>query len=152
MRLWVWGGLGVTAVISGIVAAIIADDPNIDSDLSITAYTVPKGWSFSRVNSRDTWEAYRKKFSYFKRGDEDQVIRTRIWGCSDTDKKRPFQLFHFYYETVYYVPVTRKVGKSTITTMEKRTTPHHRYGIFSKMQESKIRFRLTEVGGDAGLD
>ncbi|MEK7138596.1 MAG: LemA family protein [Patescibacteria group bacterium] len=37
MRLWVWGGLGVIAVIFAIVAAVVADDPDIDSDLSIFA-------------------------------------------------------------------------------------------------------------------
>ena len=153
MRLWVWGGLGVTAVISGIVAAIIADDPNIDSDLSITAYTVPKGWSFSRVNGRDTWEAYRKKFSYFKRGDEDQVIRTRIWGYSDTDKKRPFQLFHFYFETVYYTTKFIRDAKGNITGSRrvKHEVPHHRYGMFVSMPESKVHFRITE-NGDTGYD
>lgn len=152
IRLWTFAGIGLIALVSGIIAAIIADDPDIDSDLSLAVYTIPRGWSFSRINNENVWNAYTEQFGYFNRGDENQYIGTRIWGYTDIERKQPFQLFHFHYDTVYYVPVTRKVGNSTITTMEKRVTPHDYYGMFLAILESKVRFRITEVGGDAGMD
>ena len=153
MRLWVWGGLGVIAIIFAIVAAIIADDPNIDSDLSLAAYTAPRGWSFSRVNSEKTWEVYRKHFGYFDQGDEDQDIRCRIWGYLDEKRKRPFQLFHFYFETVYYTTEFTHDAKGNITGTRqvKHEVPHHRYGMFISMPESKVYFRITE-NGNTGYD
>ena len=149
MRLWVWGGLGVIAIISGIVAAIIADDPNISSDLCLAAYTVPKSWSFSRANAENAWETYRKHFGYFDQGDEDQEIRCRIWGYQDEKKERPFQLFHFYFETVYYTTEFTRDAKGNITGTRqvKHEVPHHRYGMFAAMPESKVHFRITENGG-----
>src|SRR3989344_6212129 len=153
IRLWVWGGLGVIAVISGIVAAIIADDPNIDSDLSLATYAIPRNWSFSRVNSEKTWEVYRKHFGYFDQGDEDQEIRCRIWGYLDEKRKRPFQLFHFYFETVYYTTEFTRDAKGNITGSRqvKHEVPHHRYGMFVAMPESKAHFRITE-NGNTGYD
>ena len=151
-RLYISGGLGLIALMAGIIAAIIADDADIGSDLALAVYTIPKGWSFSRMNQEDIWNAYIEQFGFFNRGDENQYIGTRIWGYVDSERKWPFQLFHFHYDTVYHVPVTRKIGNSTITTMERRVTPHNYYGMFLAMPESKTHFRITEIGGDAGTD
>lgn len=153
-RLIVWGGLGLIAFGSGVAAAVIGYIPSIDDEITLAAYTIPRGWSFSKKRSHELWELYREKFSYFKRGDENRYIGTRVWGHADPERDRPFQMFHFHYDTVYYVPVTHTSadGKSTYTTMEKRVNPHNRYGIFLTVPEAKARFRITEIGGDAGLD
>lgn len=149
IRLWVWGGLGVVAIISGIVAAIIAHDPNISSDLCLAAYTVPRNWSFSRAHTKKTWRLYQKHYGYFDQGDEDQAIRCRIWGYLDEKRERPFQLFHFYFETVYYTTeiIRDSNGKMVGTRQVKHEVPHHRYGMFAAMPESKIHFRITKNGG-----
>lgn len=149
IRLWVWGGLGAVAVISAIVAAIVADDPNISSDLCLATYTIPRDWSFSRTDTEDVWERYRKHFGYFDQGDEDQEIRCRIWGFLDDKRKRPFQLFHFYFETVYYTTEFIRDAKGNIigTRQVKHEVPHHRYGMFAAMPESKVHFCITENGG-----
>lgn len=154
MRLWVWGGLVAIAVVFAIIAAVIADDPNISSDLCLAAYTIPKGWSFSRANTNNAWVAYCKRFGYFKQGDEDQNISCRIWGYSDDQRKRPFQLFHFYFETVYYTTEYTRDAKGNITGsyQVKHEVPYHRYGMFAAMPESKVRFRISETNGDAGMD
>ena len=152
-RLWVWGGLGVIALVSAIIAAVIADDPNISSDLCLAAYTVPKDWSFSRANTEKTWKEYCKHFGYFDQGDEDQKIRCRIWGYLDDKREQPFQLFHFYFETIYYTTEFTHDAKGNVTSTRqvKHEVPHHRYGIFVKMPESKVHFRITE-NGNTGYD
>ena len=154
MRLWVWGGLVATAVISAIATVVIADDPDIDSDLALAAYAVPRGWSFSRIKTGKVWQKYQKHFRYFNQGDEDQEIECRIWGYSDAERKRPFQLFHFYFEEVYYTTEFIRDAKGNVigTRQVKHEIPHHRYGIFSALPESKVRFRISETNGDAGLD
>jgi hypothetical protein len=153
IRLWIWGGLGVIAVVSAIVAKGIADNPSIDSDFSLAAYTAPRGWSFSQINSEKIWEVYREHFSYFNQGDEDQDIRCRIWGYLDEKRKRPFQLFHFYFETVYYTTHYTHDAKGNIagSYQVKHEVPHHRYGMFVSMPESKVHFRITE-NGNTGYD
>lgn len=153
IRWWVWGGLGLVAIVSAIVAAIVADDPNMSSELCLAAYTVPKDWSFSQANAEHAWQRYRKHYGYFDQGDEDQEIRCRIWGYSDEKKKRPFQLFHFYFETVYYTTESVRDSKGHVvgTRQVKHEVPHHRYGMFAAMPESKVHFRITE-NGSTGYD
>ncbi len=148
VRFWTFIGLGIIALISTIVACVIGTPATVDLDIGLAWYCITRGWGFSRLHQEDVWDRYQKRFDYFDRGDEDQEVRLRIWG--KTDDGRPFQLFEFYYETVTYVPVTTKVGNSTVTTMRKVETPHHRYGIFLTVPESKVRFRISEVGGGFG--
>lgn len=154
---WLWGSLGLIALGFLIAMAIIGSNPSIDDTLVLAAYTAPRGWSFSQINSEEIWDIYSEKFYYFGKGDENQYIGTRIWGYMDSETKpQPFQMFHFHYDTVYHVPVTTttKVGNTSVTTttMQKHTTPHDYYGIFVAMPESRVRFRITEVGGRAGLE
>ncbi|MDO8599236.1 MAG: hypothetical protein Q7S02_03955 [bacterium] len=148
IRFWTCFGLGVVTLIAIVSACVIGALEEIDLDIGLAWYCISRGWGFSRLDQEEMWERYRKRFDYFDCGDEDQEIRLRIWG--KTDDGRPFQLFTFYYETVTYVPVTTRVGKSTVTTIRKVETPHHRYGIFLTVPESKVRFRISEVGGSFG--
>src|SRR3989338_8387197 len=85
--------------------------------------------------ARQHLEIYRKHFGYFDQGDEDQEIRCRIWGYLDEKRKRPFQLFHFYFETVYYTTEFTRDAKGNITGTRqvKHEVPHHRYGMFVAM-------------------
>ena len=153
-RLWVWSGLIVVAVASAIAAAVIASNPSLDEDLALAYCTTPRGWSFSRINTERVWLAYKIPFRYFDQGDEDQEIRRRLWGYFDQERKRAFQLFHFYFETVYYTTVAVRNAKGHITGYRrvKHEVPHHRYGVFAKMPESRIRFRITETGGNPGFN
>lgn len=153
MRLWVWGGLAVIAAASAIIAAVVADNPDIASDLALAAYAIPKGWSFSCHNSSETWEAYSQRFDYFDQGDENRYIGTRIWGYPGNDRKRPFQLFHFHYDEVRWETEVYTDSKGNSQTRQvRRVYPHNRYGMFITMPESKARFRITEICGDAGMD
>src|SRR3989344_7888645 len=153
-RLFTWGGLALTALVSVIVAVIVGSIPSLDDEISLAAYTVPRGWSFSQKKSGKVWDEYQERFSYFDRGDENQYIGTRIWGHTDKERKLPFQMFHFHYDDVEYVQVPTYDSKGNFTGFrtEKRVHPHNRYGIFLTVPESKTRFRITEIGGDAGLD
>ena len=74
----------------------------------------------------------------------------RIWGV--TEDRRPFQMFKFYYETVYYTTEYTRDAKGNITGSYrvKHEVPHDRYGIFLKVPESKVRFRISEDGGEFG--
>jgi hypothetical protein len=141
-------GLGAAALVAFIVAAVVGHNPDLDEDFALAAYTAARRWSFSRANCREAWRALAVRYTYFNKGNEDQAIKLRVWGFMDEAKKIPFMMFRFYYETVHYV--TEKVGKTTVR--RKVETPHWRYGIFIKLPESKARFRLSEGGGDAGLD
>lgn len=156
MRLLAWGGLIVVAVISGIIAAIVADDPDIDNSISLAAYTVPKGWSFSRHNGSKVWKVYSQKFNYFNQGDENRYIGTRVWGYIDhteESKKHPFQLLHFHYDEVRWETEVYTDSKGNLQIRQvKRVYPHDRYGMFIVVPESKVRFRITEVCGDDDLN
>lgn len=138
-------GILIAAAVAGVVSAYVIGAPAVvDLDIGLAWYAITRGWGFSRLHGRTVWERYRERFPYFDCGDEDREIRLRVWG--QTDDGRPFQLFHFYYETVRYVP--QRVGKTTV--MRKVETPHHRYGIFLTVPESRVRFRISEVGGGFG--
>lgn len=152
-RLIVWGGLGLVSLVFFIGAVVVGSVPDIDEAFVLAAYAVPRGWSFSQTQSEEAWEAYAKRFSYFDTGDENQHIGTRLWGFLDKGETRPFQCFHFHYDTVTYETVTH-VGpnNTTYTTVERRVHPHDRWGIFVKMPEAKTRIRITEIGGDGGLE
>lgn len=139
LALWVIAGL--------IYAWRVADDPNIDLDLFLALYAIPKGWSFSRANSSEAWETYKERFGYFNRGDEGQGIRVRVWGWLDNAKQKAFQILQFHYDTVYYTTTT----VNGVTTRTKHVVPHNRFGIFIQMPESKKRFRITETGENPGF-
>lgn len=141
-KFWAWAILIAAAAISAIAAAIVADDPNIGSELALAVYAIPKGWSFSCVNRKSTWEAYCEKFPYFKRGDENRYIGTRIWGYAD---KLPFQLFHFHWDDV------QESYNAATKTYQRIVIPNDRYGMFCQVPELKVRFRVTETEGDGGL-
>ncbi len=146
-RLIIWGGLGVLALAFVIAAAVIGHIPSLDDGIMLAIYTVPRGWSFSQMNSEETWEVYHKRFSYFDQGDENQYIGTRIWGFMDKETKQSFQMLHFHYDTVTYVPVS--TGKTVV--MQRVVTPHEKYGMFLAIPECRIRFRISEIGEDDGL-
>lgn len=148
VRFYTYIGLGVITLISAVIAGVIGTPEEIDLDIGLAWYCITRGWGFSRLHQEAVWERYQKRFNYFDCGDEDQEVRLRIWG--KTDDGRPFQIFTFYYEDVTYVPVTVTTGKTTTTVMQKVETPHHRYGIFLTVPESKVRFRISEVGGSFG--
>ncbi|MBI2030401.1 hypothetical protein HYT05_02155 [Candidatus Kaiserbacteria bacterium] len=153
MQLWVWGGLGVVAFGSAIAAMIVADDPDISDVLSLAAYTVPRRWSFSCINGKRTWEAYAKRFTFFDRGDQAQRIAIRVWGYTDKERGRPFQLFKFFYEDVRYEQQIYTDAQGRIQTRTvRRVYPHDIHGMFATFPESKVRFRISETHGDGGLD
>ncbi|OHB20565.1 MAG: hypothetical protein A3J67_00290 [Parcubacteria group bacterium RIFCSPHIGHO2_02_FULL_48_10b] len=149
-RVIVYISLGVVALGVIIAAAVIGTPEEIDLDFGLAWYTISRGWAFSRCNQSAAWELYCKRFGYFNCGDEDQGIPLRIWGT--TEDGRPFQLFEFYYETVYYTTEYTHDEKGNITGsyQVKHEDPHYRYGIFLKVPESKVRFRISEIGGDFG--
>ncbi|OGZ96910.1 MAG: hypothetical protein A3I44_01095 [Candidatus Sungbacteria bacterium RIFCSPLOWO2_02_FULL_51_17] len=149
MRVWVWGCLVAIGVISIIIAAVITHNPSIDSALCLAAYTVPRDWSFSSANTDYAWATYQNRFAYFNQGDEDQEIQCRMWGYMDRERKRPFQLFQFYFETVYYTTEVIRDAKGNMigTRQVKHEDPHYRYGMFAAMPESKVHFRIAENSG-----
>jgi hypothetical protein len=153
MQLWAWGGLGVVAFGSAIAAMIVADDPDISNVLSLAAYTVPRGWSFSCINEEETWETYAKRFNFFDQGDQAQRIDIRVWGYMDKEKKRPFQLFKFFYEDVRYETEVYTDAQGRLQTRTvRRVYPHDIHGMFAVFPESKVRFRISETYGDGALD
>lgn len=84
--------------------------------------------------SRELYERYHREFGEFRnRGDENRYISSQVRGSWTGDAQTldtlEYDYYVFHYVRVYYVPVTRKVGKSTITTMERRTQTLYRYGI-----------------------
>lgn len=150
VRFWVCVSLCAVALISTILACIIGTLEEVDLDLGLAWYCVTRGWGFSRLHQEEAWGRYRTRFTYFDRGDEDQAIRLRIWG--KTDDGRPFQIFTFYYETVYYTTAYTHDAKGNITGsyQVKHEVPHHRYGIFLTVPESTVRFRVSETDGGFG--
>lgn len=150
VRFWTCVGLGVIAVVCGSIAAAIGTPEEIDLDIGLAWYCITRGWGFSRLHQEGVWERYQQRFSYFDCGDEDQEVRLRIWG--KTDDGRPFQIFTFYYETVYYTTEYTHDAKGNITGsyQVKHEEPHERYGIFLKVPECTVRFRISEAGGDFG--
>lgn len=148
VRLWSECILGVVIIAGGLLTRSVIKDPSIDEDLYFAAFTVPKGWSFSTINQKSAWKAIRNSFGYFDKGDENQKIRTRIWGWLDNAREHPFQLLSFHYDTVTYQPVP--IGKTVM--LQRVVMPHERTGMFCAMAESKVRFRITETEGNDGLD
>lgn len=149
-RFFTFIGLGIVALASVVVAFVVGSPKEIDFDFGLAWYAISQGWAFSRLNETKAWERYRKRFGYFDCGDEDQEIRLRIWGS--TKDGRPFQLFEFYYETVYYTTEAIRDSKGNVIghRQVKHEDPHYRYGIFLTVPESKVRFRISEVGGGFG--
>jgi len=88
-----------------------------------------------QVDIRDREKAlYREMKAAFgdfrDRGDENRYIKRltkSVW--HGKEHVIPYEYYVFHYVRVYYVPVTRKVGKTTVTTMERRTETLYRYGL-----------------------
>ncbi len=91
----------------------------------------------------DLYERFREEFGEFRsRGDEGRRIVKVVKGAGD----QPFEYYVFRYVRVYYVPVTRKVGKTTITTMERRTETLYRRGLIMDFPYSQ-GVAVTSGGG-----
>jgi len=145
-RLIVWGLLGAAALVSAIIAGVVGHIPSVDDDISVAAYTVPRGWSFSRMNGDAAWRKLVSRFSQFNRGDEDQSLTTRIWGYMDEAEKRPFMLFRFDWVEVVYVPVVISNGKTTTTVMQRQEHSYDRHGMFLAVPEANVHFRIAANG------
>lgn len=80
---------------------------------------------------RDLYERFKEEFGEFRsRGDESRYIKRLLRGqWAGREFTFPYEYYVFHYVRVYYVPVTRRVGKTTITTMERRTETCYRYGL-----------------------
>lgn len=80
---------------------------------------------------KELYRQFKEAFGDFRnRGDEGRRIKRLINGIwSGEEYSFPYDYYVFRYVRVYYVPVTRKVGKTTITTMERRTETLYRYGL-----------------------
>lgn len=85
------------------------------------------------------YEDYRSRFGDFRnRGDEGYEITRVIEGSMQAEKnKLAYRYYNFHYVRVYYVPVTTTDGKTTVTTMQRRTEDLYRYGLI-------IDFGLTK--------
>lgn len=150
-QLYVYGGLALISTVFGIIAFAVGYIQSIDSDLTLAAYAIPRGWSFSRMNQGETWDLYRNQFSYFDRGDENRYIGKRLWGyLDDNERTRPFQMFHFHYDEVTEELYYDSVSKSWET--ERVVHPYDRYGVFAAMKESRARFRVTELDDSGNFD
>lgn len=88
---------------------------------------------------RDLYEQYRKEFGDFRnRGDEDRYIKRLVRGeYAGKEHSFGYDYYVFHYVRVYYVPVTRRVGKSTYVTMERRTETLYRRGIITDFPFAK---------------
>ncbi|KPJ85680.1 hypothetical protein AMJ57_02290 [Parcubacteria bacterium SG8_24] len=98
---------------------------------------------------RDMYEHLYEEFGEFRcRGDEDRYIERLIRGqWSGREHSFPYEHYVFHYVRVYYVPVTKKIGKTTITTMERRTQTLHRYGLLLDFPFAE-RLAVHSSGGD----
>ena len=159
-RAWTWTLLLVTAVVFLVISIAVWWPPSIDEDVSFAVYAIPRGWSFSRRHGHAVWRKMRGRYSFFRRGDEDQAITARIWGQSgpageavgagQVEQGRAFMMFAFYWVEVEvrtrYNAATKKMETKT------ERIPHERHGIFVEMSESRIRLRITETGSADGLE
>lgn len=125
--------LCITIVIP--LSFIFSDDSSIN-DLSDTIFNmdividngltiVGKNWKVGSL-----YKKYRAQFGDFHRGDEDREITTVIKGVfNEHDSHFNYDCYTFRYVRVYYVPVTRTIGKVTTVVMERRTETLYRHGI-----------------------
>jgi hypothetical protein len=97
----------------------------------------------------DIYEAYRREFGDFRgRGDEQRYVSRQVQGhWIGPDRVMQYEYYQFHYVEVYYVPVTRTVGKTTITTMERRTRTCYRYGIIVDFPYAEEGVALIGSGG-----
>lgn len=79
----------------------------------------------------DLYETLKEEFGEFcRRGDEGRYIDRLYRGTwTGSEFSFPYEYYVFHYVRVYYVPVTKKVGNTTVTTIERRTETLYRYGL-----------------------
>ena len=101
----------------GLAVLFLIRRPAVDLDLGLALYTVPRGWSFSRINGRNVWERYAERYGAFIRGDKDQSIPLRLWGRLDDASSRAFQMFQFRWVDIeYHIRTSASGGKSAART------------------------------------
>ncbi|OGF24886.1 hypothetical protein A2331_03420 [Candidatus Falkowbacteria bacterium RIFOXYB2_FULL_34_18] len=121
---------GKNGEISGISNLIFEKDILFDNKLE-----------FVNISDKEKslYQQFKQAFGEFRgRGDEQRKI-TRLVRGRHVGKEVQFdyEYYVFHYVEVYYVPVTRKVGNSTITTMERRTRTCYRYGLNTDFDHKK---------------
>lgn len=125
--------------ISGLSDWIFKKDVFFDNGLKVIG--VEKG----------LYEKFRGSFGEFRnRGDESRYIESMVEGrYKGKEAEFGFRHYVFHYVEVYYVPVVKQVGKSTIVVMERRTRTCYRYGLMSEFGYAK---RVAVVSGGGSYD
>ena len=128
------GGLALGAAVVGAWIALANSEIDTVSDLVFTAdimfdnrlRPVPIGG-----RGYDLYQTLYGQFGDFRgRGDEGHRIERLIDGeWRGGEHEFDYRYYRFRYVEVHYVPVTKKVGNTTVTTMERRTSTHYRYGL-----------------------
>ncbi|MCG8470068.1 MAG: hypothetical protein MJB57_17980 [Gemmatimonadetes bacterium] len=135
----------------GLAVLFLIRRPAVDLDLGLALYTVPRGWSFSRINGRNVWERYAERYGAFIRGDKDQSIPLRLWGRLDDASSRAFQMFQFRWVDIEHRTRAGTSGGKSAAHAEAVDVTRSYWGMFIEVPESKTRFRLME-GKSAGFE
>ena len=86
------------------------------------------------------------------RGDESQYISELTTGVAERNgRELEYELYTFHYVEVYYVPVTRTVGKTTTVTMERRTRTCYRHGFTIDLNGLVKDLAIMNSGGSSRL-
>lgn len=116
--------------ISGLSDLIFEKDILFDNELELVDISDKK---------KSLYRQFEQAFGEFRgRGDEQQKIIKLVRGHhAGKEAGFDYEYYAFHYVEVYYVPVTRKVGNSTETTMERRTRTCYRYGLNTDFEHKK---------------
>ncbi len=83
-------------------------------------------------------DLHRQFGEFHNRGDESRYIEKMVRGVhTGTEIALEYTYYVFHYVRVYYVPVTRTIGKTTTIVMERRTETLYRYGIIADFDYAK---------------
>lgn len=100
---------------------------------------------------RVLYKKYLKQFGDFRdRGDEDRYIEELVRGkYTGAELALQYDYYVFHYVRVYYVPVTRTIGKTTVVVLERRTETLYRYGIIADFNYAE---GIAVVSGGGSYD
>ena len=132
-----YGILGAFAVAAIVMAVIIAVAGSAIGEISDLIFDKDVYFD-NRLETvdiegkrKELYREFKKAFGDFRnRGDEDRYVKRLVKGVwSGKEHAFPFEYYVFHYVRVYYVPVTTKVGKTSVTTMQRRTETLYRRGL-----------------------